>query len=79
MKLTILIQSTRIKISEALIDDVYYIEQDANNRFYITSSNGYNGYEGKGHKDLVQAINQVKKMIKNYFSDRCEVAPKGFK
>jgi hypothetical protein len=58
-------------MTEPSIDDIYYIEQDDNGRFYITSENGYNGYEGDGHSSLVSAINHVNKMIKNYFLDRC--------
>ncbi len=78
MKIQTTLQSTRIKISEPMISDVYFIEQDDNNRFYITSENGYNGYEGDGHKELEQAIKHVKSMIKNYFADRCEPNPKGW-
>lgn len=78
MKIQTTLQSTRIKISEPMISDVYFIEQDDNNRFYITSDNGYNGYESDGHKELEQAIKHVKSMIKNYFADRSEPNPKGW-
>ena len=72
MKILTTLQSTRIRITEPSIDDVYYIEQsDDNGRFYITSFRGYNGYEGAGYSSLVQAITHVNKMIKNYFVDRC--------
>jgi len=38
MKVQTTLQSTRIKISEPMVADVYYIEQaDDNGRFYITS------------------------------------------
>ena len=79
MKIQTTLQSTRIKITEPFIRDTYYIEQcDESKRFYITSDNGYNGYEGDGHKQLEQAISRVKNMIKNYFSDRGEENPTGF-
>ena len=72
MKILTTLQSTRIRITEPSIDDIYYIEQsDDNGRFYITSEKGYNGYEGDGHSSLVQAITHVNKMIKNCFLDRC--------
>lgn len=79
MKISTTLQSTRIKITEPSISDIYFIEQDeTNNRFYVTSDNGYNGYEGEGHKELEQAIKNVKSMIKNYFYDRGEENPKGW-
>lgn len=79
MKIQTTLQSTRIKITEPSISDIYFIEQDeTNNRFYITSDNGYNGYEGEGDLSLVSAINKVNKMIKNYFYDRGEENPKGW-
>lgn len=79
MKIQTTLQSTRVKITEPMIADTYYIEQaDDNKRFYVTSDNGYNGYEGEGHEQLEQAIKNVKSMIKNYFADRSEENPKGF-
>lgn len=79
MKIQTTLQSTRIKISEPMIADTYYIEQaDDNKRFYITSDNGYNGYEGDGHETLEKALKIVKGYIKNYFVDRGEENPKGF-
>jgi len=79
MKISTTLQSTRIKITEPSISDIYFIEQDeTNNRFYVTSDNGYNGFEGEGFSSLVSAIHNVNKMIKNYFNDRCEENPKGW-
>lgn len=66
MKITTTLQNSRIKITEPSISDTYFIEQDeTNGRFYITSDNGYNGFEGEGYTSLVSAINNVNKMIKN--------------
>ena len=79
MNIQTTIQTDRIAITEARIDDTYYIEQAIdNNRFYVLSKNGYNGYEGDGFAGLDEAIRSVKKTIKNYFVDRCEDNPKGF-
>lgn len=79
MTISTTLQSTMIKITEPSISDVYFIEQDeTNNRFYVTSDNGYNGWEGDGHKELEQAIKNVKSMIKNYFYDRGEENPNGW-
>ena len=79
MNIQIKLQSTRIKISEPLIDDTYYIEQaDCNNRFYITSEKGYDGHDGKGLSSLEGAIKHVKKMIKDHFINRCEDNPEGW-
>jgi hypothetical protein len=79
MRIQTTLQSTRIKISEPMVADVYYIEQeDDNKRYYIVSENGYNGYEGNGHATLEEALKNVKSMIKNYFVDRGEENPKGF-
>lgn len=79
MKIQITLQSCSVKISEPMIADIYYIEQaDDNKKFYITSDNGYNGYEGEGHEDFEKALKQVKSFIKNYFADRGEETPKGF-
>jgi hypothetical protein len=52
-------------------NEIFIIEQSDLDRFYITSTNGYNGYEGSGFKSLVSAINHVNKMIANYYHDRC--------
>lgn len=78
MKLSITLQNEKIKISEPQINDVYFIEQDDNQRFYITSVNGYNGYEGAGHKSLEQSLSHVKKLVKDHFLNRCEENPKGW-
>ena len=78
MKISIKLQTEKIRISEPSISDVYFIEQDDNDRFYITSDNGYNGYEGDGYSDLEKAVKQVKLYIKNYFNDRGEENPKGW-
>jgi len=78
MKIQITLQNSSLKISEPMIDDTYFIEQDENNRFYIISDNGYNGYEGAGFKNLEQALKHVKYFIKNYFIDKGENNPKGF-
>jgi hypothetical protein len=79
MKIQTTLQSTRIKISEPMVADVYYIEQaDDNKRFYVVSENGYNGYEANGHSTLEAALKQAKGLIKNYFADRGEENPKGF-
>jgi len=62
-----------------MVADVYFIEQaDDNGKFYLTSENGYNGYEGEGHTTLEAALKQAKGFIKNYFGDRGEENPKGF-
>lgn len=63
-----------IKI-EGINNETWVIEQDDNNRFYITSSNGYNQYEGNGHSSLVSAITHVNKMIASYYEDRCLEKP----
>jgi len=78
MKIQTTLQSTRIKISEPNISDVYFIDQDMNDRFYVSSNNGYNGHEGDGFSDLEKAIKQVKVFIKNYFTDRGLENPKGW-
>lgn len=78
MNIKTTLQCTRIKISEAMVADVYYIEQGDNGRFYLISENGYNGYEGSGHTTLESALKQAKGYIKNYFADRGEKNPIGF-
>lgn len=78
MKLSVKIENCRIRITEPAINDVYYIEQADNDRFYIVSNNGYCGYEGEGYDDITKAIAHVKRMIKDYWVDRCEQAPKGW-
>lgn len=78
MKIQIEIKCFKIKISEPQINDVYFIEQAENKKFYITSEKGYNGYEGEGHKTLEAAIKNVNRLIKNHFYDRCEDNPKGW-
>lgn len=79
MKISTRILYRTIEISEPQIDDVYNIEQcEDTKRFYIVSDNGYNGYEGDGHKTLESAIKHCKKMIKDYFVNRCEPNPKGW-
>lgn len=72
------LQNEKIKITEPLIRDTYFIEQNHDKRFYVTSDNGYNGFEGKGFKELEHAIRNVKEMIKDYFIDRSEENPKGW-
>lgn len=67
----------KIRISEPQISDVYFIEEDEG-RFFITSENGYSGYEGEGFQKLEQSIRQVNKFIKMYFINRCEDNPKGW-
>lgn len=79
MDITVKIEQSRIKIIEPHIWDVYFIEQsEVDGLFYITSQNGYNGYEGKGCKSLESALAKVKGFIKNFFSDRGEDNPEGF-
>ncbi|KKQ95338.1 MAG: hypothetical protein UT21_C0006G0010 [Candidatus Woesebacteria bacterium GW2011_GWA1_39_11b] len=78
MKIKTELYNSRIKISEPSVADTYYIEQADNNRFHITSENGYSSYETAGYKELEQAIKHAKKMIKNYFLDRGEEPPAGF-
>jgi len=78
MKTVIKFQYSKIEITEPKISDVYFIEQADDNKFYITSTNGYNGYEAEGYIDLEKAIKHVKEMIKMYFIDRCEENPKGW-
>lgn len=71
MKILQTLESTRIKLTEPSISEIYYIEQDDNKRFYVTSSKGLNGYEGEGYATLEAALRYVKISIKNYFLDRC--------
>jgi hypothetical protein len=78
MKILQTLESTRIKVTEPSISEIYYIEQDDNNRFYVTSSRGYNGYEGEGHSTIEAALKAIKTSIKNYFLDRCLEAPENF-
>ena len=78
MKILQTLESTRIKVTEPSISETYYIEQDDNNRFYVTSSNGLNGYEGQGHLTIEAALKYVKTSIKNYFLDRCLENPENF-
>lgn len=79
MKTQVNIGYGKIIITEPMIGDSYFIEQsDENDRFYITSNNGYNGYEGEGHATLERAMKLVRGYIKNYFKDRGEENPKGF-
>lgn len=77
---TVTLQNEKIKISNSFISDVYFIEQsEENGKFYITSNNGYNGFDGSGFASLEKAIKEAKLKIKNYFTDRCEESPKGFR
>jgi hypothetical protein len=78
MKILQTLESTRIKVTEPSISEIYYIEQDDNNRFYVTSSRGYNGYEGEGHSTIEAALKAIKTSIKNYFLDRCLETPENF-
>jgi len=79
MKIQVTLSHNQIRITEPNVDDVYYIDQDKDNgRFFITSYKGYSGYQGKGFKNLEQALKYVKTLIKNYFIDRCEPNPEGF-
>ena len=79
MKIQVKIGYDKITISEPMIGDTYFIEQsNENDRFYITSNNGYNGYEGEGHATLERAIKLCRGYIKDYFKDRGEENPKGF-
>jgi len=66
----------KVSVTEQMISDVYFIEQNEDGRFYITSENGYNGFDGNGFADLEFALKQVKKSIKDFFRDRCEDDPK---
>ena len=52
MKIQTTFQNSRVKITEPKISDIYFIEQDDDGRFYVTSDNGYSGYEGSGFSDL---------------------------
>jgi hypothetical protein len=79
MKITTTLQNEKIKLSEPSIPDVYFIEQGENGRFYITSTNGYWGYDGKGYTSLFIAIKQATNMISNFFADRCEPNPIGWR
>lgn len=58
-------------VIEGVNNEIWTINQDANNKFYILSSNGYNGYEGSGHNSLITAISRVNKLIASYYEDRC--------
>lgn len=68
-----------VKVSHDMVPDWYKIEQSENGKFYITSNNGYNGYEGNGFPKIEVAIKCARKMILNYFIDRCENNPENFK
>lgn len=65
------------RITNEANSEVWSIDQDDNGRFYITSSNGYNGYEGNGYSSLTAAIKHVNTQIKNYYHDRCIEEEKG--
>lgn len=78
MKIQTTLQGTRVMITEASVADFYFIEQADDNKFYITSNNGYNGHEGDGFAELEKAIKQVKNFIKNYYNDRGQENPKGW-
>jgi hypothetical protein len=80
MKIVVDIVNYKIVIKEEHISDTYYIEKcDERGRFFVTSTNGYNGFEGDGFTNLEDAIKSVKVQIKDHFSNRCEPAPcKGF-
>ena len=78
MKISTKLEYYRITISEPMIRDTYHIEQGDDGRYYITSDNGYNGYEANGHKSIESAMKQVKAFIKMYFNERCEDNPIGW-
>jgi homoserine trans-succinylase len=79
MKLQTKINYDRVTITEPMIQDVYVIElNEETNKFYIFSHNGYNSCGIVEFAELDKAIQQVKKIIKNYFIDRGEENPKGF-
>jgi hypothetical protein len=77
MKIQVQIEAYKIKISEPMISDTYYVLEE-NGVFHIESNNGYCTYGTDGEKTIESAIRRVKKMIKNYFIDRCEDNPKGW-
>ena len=79
MKLQTRISYDRIVITEPKIQDVYVIvKNQETNKFYIFSHNGYNTCAIVEFIELDKAIQQVKKLIKNYFLDRGEENPKDF-
>lgn len=72
-----IILNGNVVITNKVNGEVWMIKQDeTNKRFYITSSKGYNGYEGKGHSSLSQSLKQVETWIKDYHVDRCLEEPK---
>jgi len=79
MKLNVKIKDDKIIITEPMVDDIYYIEENEyTNKFYIRSYNGYTTAYQVEYKNIPDAIVHVKNLIKNYFSDRCIDKPKGF-
>jgi|688.fasta_scaffold2597495_1 hypothetical protein len=79
MKIQTTIGFGKVTITEPMIEDVYQIEKnEESNQFYIWSENGYNTSGIVEYADLDKAIQQVRKIIKNYFIDRGEETPKGF-
>jgi hypothetical protein len=79
MKITTTLQNEKIQLSEPSIPDVYFITQADDGRFYIESTNGYWGWDGDGDASLFKAIKKVYTMISNYFTDRCEPNPIGWR
>jgi hypothetical protein len=79
MKLNIEIGYGFITVKEPNIEDTYYIKGSSELGFYIQSDNGYDCQGIISHKSIDAAIKHVKKLIADYFIDRCEVEPKGWR
>jgi len=78
MKLNVNIHNSTVYIDEPSIEDSYRINKDGDT-FHIESDNGYSTYEGGGFDSFEKAFKHVKKMITNYFVDRGEDEPKGWR
>jgi cystathionine beta-lyase family protein involved in aluminum resistance len=79
MKIKTKIGYEKITITEPMICDVYTIElNEETEKFFIYSNKGYNTCGIVEYGDLDKAIQHVKKLIKNYFIDRCEDNPSIF-
>lgn len=62
-KITIEIFNSKILIKSSTTDEIYFVE-GYNGKFYVTSTNGYDGFEGEGHKTINSAIQSAKRLIK---------------
>ena len=65
MKIKVTIEAFRLKVTSEVNSEIYFIEQSENEKFYITSDNGYDGYQGDGWQTIEQALKHTKSLIKN--------------